>query len=393
MLRSNKTFGLVIIISIIFFSCTNKNKVRIEGSISGISNEKLYLASFDLLTTRLIDSTELEKDGSFSFKVKSEGPQLYELMLSNKNFLLLAIHPGEKVLVRAKASDLSGTAFVSGSETAEQVLVLNKQLIKTRSILDSLVKVAFENKNKPDYDSLVKKLDIQYTDVVRAQRKFSIGFIISHLNSFASIVALYQQLEDNTYVLNENRDLQYVKLVSDTLKKYYPRSDLVKTLWDDRTRLFNEFQKLKLNSLTHYAVVKKYPEIQLPDISGDTIKLSSVNSKVVLLNYWSPQNEDCLYVQNSLNKLYSKYSKSGFEIYNVALYNNYSEWGGIVKRYGLAGYNVIDLSEGEFYSAKIYNVTKIPANFLIDPRSGILEKDIFGDNLESRLKELLQVKK
>ena len=38
----------------------------------------------------------------------------------------------------------------------------------------------------------------------------------------ASIKALYQKINPDTYVLYEPRDLQYLKIVTDSLSRYYP---------------------------------------------------------------------------------------------------------------------------------------------------------------------------
>ena len=56
----------------------------------------------------------------------------------------------------------------------------------------------------------------------------------------ASLKALYQRIDENTYVLYEPRDLQYLKIISDTLGRYYPNSKHVQALAEDLKNEMNQ---------------------------------------------------------------------------------------------------------------------------------------------------------
>ena len=55
--------------------------------------------------------------------------------------------------------------------------------------------------NKPDFKETEKTLDEEFVRIMKEQRKNNIEFILKNLNSFASIKALYQKIDENTYVL------------------------------------------------------------------------------------------------------------------------------------------------------------------------------------------------
>ena len=67
------------------------------------------------------------------------------------------------------------------------------------------------------------------------------------------------------------------------------------------------------------------PEIRLPTINGDTVALSSLKGKVVLIDFWGTWCAPCVEEQSELAQLYKKYklasfkNGNGFEIYGVAL--------------------------------------------------------------------------
>jgi hypothetical protein len=389
----NKTlFGLklaLLVLISILASCIHKNSYVIKGTITNAKSTYVYLLDFDLVSNHLVDSTEIKKDGSFKFKGKIDEIKFYQLWLAHDNYMLLQVEPGQRITVKASADALSSNYTVEGSEGSVQIKTLTDKLNSTRFKIESLISVYRKKNGTAGFDTTYKRINDQYVTTVKEQRKFSIQFIIDHLRSMPSIVALYQQLDDSTLVLNENRDLQYVKLVSDTLMKYYPNSKLVKTLYNDRIRLLSAFNNLKLSAMSKSSKTVSFPEIELPGTNKDIIRLSKVKGKCILLNFWSDSNEDCFYALNSYKELYKKYHSKGFEIYNVALLENYADWLKLIKQNEIPGINVIDLRGGNSYFAKLYNLNKLPSNFIIGPNSDILVRDIFGENLESKIKNIL----
>jgi thiol-disulfide isomerase/thioredoxin len=255
--------------------------------------------------------------------------------------------------------------------------------------LDSIQNIVNSEYRKPAFDKDYTRLNEEFIKIVKNQRNFSIKFIIEHLKSMACIIAIYQQLNDSAYVLSQNRDIQFVNLVSDTLKKYYPNSKAVTILWNDRIRLNESYTKLKLAYLGKSAKQLSYPDIALPGSDGNIIHLNSINSKCILINFWSPLNEDCIYVQKGLKQLYKEFHRKGFEIYNIALTEDKISWSKAAKN-DLPGINVIDINASSSKFASLYNVTKLPASYIIGPKKDVLDKDLFGEALKKKIIELLK---
>src|SRR5258708_5713138 len=68
------------------------------------------------------------------------------------------------------------------------------------------------------------------------------------------------------------------------------------------------------------------PEISLPSVSGDTLHLSSLKGKVVLLDFWASWCGPCRATNKQLAKLYPKFREKGFEIFSVSLDDNVQSW-------------------------------------------------------------------
>ena len=65
------------------------------------------------------------------------------------------------------------------------------------------------------------------------------------------------------------------------------------------------------------------------------------------------------------------------------------QWKKAIDKDALPWLNVSDLKGADNEAALIYGVYEIPSNFLIDPSGKIIAKNLRGENLELKLKELL----
>jgi peroxiredoxin len=131
------------------------------------------------------------------------------------------------------------------------------------------------------------------------------------------------------------------------------------------------------------------PSIALPDISGDTLTLKSLAGKYVLLSFWSSSNQNCIRQNLELKKVYEKYRSRGFEIYQVSFDNSREAWKRAVGYDELPWKNVIDEDFPNSAVAGNYNVTQLPANYLIGKdNTSILGKNLTPSQLQTKLQEL-----
>jgi thiol-disulfide isomerase/thioredoxin len=130
-------------------------------------------------------------------------------------------------------------------------------------------------------------------------------------------------------------------------------------------------------------------EIALPSVNGDTLRLSSLKGKVVLIDFWASWCGPCRSSNRSLVKLYSKYKSKGFEILGISLDESDDAWKKAIAKDKISWLQVIDHGGWEAKTAANWNIMALPTSYLMDKDGRLIAMDLDKKQLESALKELL----
>jgi peroxiredoxin len=382
-----KRILILSVLLILIAGCNNKNKISIEGIVKGKTAGYIYLNRVDVDKPVFIDSIKINKKGHFSTKIEATEPDFYQLGFSTSDFITLLALPQEKISLQFDGKNLFENYSVSGSEGSEKLRVLDLALAATKVKLDSLISVYKKNSTLPGFESKGKELEAEYTRIIKEQRKSNIGFIINNLSSLAAIKALYQKIDAETYVLYDPRDLQYMKIATDTLKHYYPESRHVKALATDFEKEMNQMYTNQLEQLA-----KDLPQTKLDpnlaDVNGKRIALSSLKGKYVLLTFWSMQSRTCIEENLQFKEIYRLYNKKGFEIYQINLDENAESWKAAVKFDELPWISTREDDALNPVNAVLFNVKALPTNYLFNKEGEIVGSNLHGRALNLKLQQL-----
>ncbi len=115
-------------------------------------------------------------------------------------------------------------------------------------------------------------------------------------------------------------------------------------------------------------VGKRAPDFQLNNLDGQSVTLSSLQGKPVLLNFWASWCGPCRSEMPFLEEVHRKWSAQGLTLVVV----NIGESSNTVRDFMQSnGYSFLVLLDKEQEAALIYNVNGIPATFFID-KDGII---------------------
>jgi len=141
----------------------------------------------------------------------------------------------------------------------------------------------------------------------------------------------------------------------------------------------------------------KAPELVFNNPDGNPIKLSSLEGKMVLIDFWASWCPPCRRENPNLVEDYKLFKDKnfkngkGFTIYSVSLDKNKKSWMSAIESDGLEWeYHVSDLKYWNSEGAALYNVRSIPSNFLIDGNGVIVAKNLRGPYLTKVLQSLIK---
>ncbi|WP_077326764.1 thiol-disulfide oxidoreductase ResA [Virgibacillus siamensis] len=124
------------------------------------------------------------------------------------------------------------------------------------------------------------------------------------------------------------------------------------------------------------------------DNQKDSIQLSDLEGKGVMLNFWGTWCKPCEAEMPFMQKLYPEYKKKGVEIVTINLDANKFVVHRFIDKYDLT-FPVLYDSKDQVMN--LYNVGPIPSSFFISPEGEIIEVvegALTLDKLEDHLKEI-----
>lgn len=377
---NTKTLFGTILAGTLMCGCQS-SKVKISGRFVGNDAKKVYLEQLAPLSPSIIDSATLAEDGGYEFRLKEVAPTpvLYNLIYDGERIPLL-LAGGDRVTVSSVGSVVRNYT-VEGSVESDLLRQFYQAFVEGAQQLD-LLAARFAEPNLSEEQR--KELAAEYTAEYYRIRREQLRFIIENKSSLAAVYALYQRLPGDAYLFNGDSDVVYYRTVAEALEKSYPESPYLQTLLAEITRMN---ARLDLSSRI---TESEYPDLDLMDIYGKKIRLSSLAGKVILLDFWSAELDSSNQLNAELKEIYRKYVDApvGFEVYQVAIDTSKPLWITAVQEQQLPWISVSDLRGRGSAALGLYNVQKLPTNFLIDKNGVIVARDIYGKELVQKLDEL-----
>ncbi len=143
-------------------------------------------------------------------------------------------------------------------------------------------------------------------------------------------------------------------------------------------------------SNTLIQIGQQAPELAYPNPEGKTISLSEINKgHYVLLDFWASWCGPCRKENPNVVKAYQRFKDKGFDILSVSLDREKGAWLKAIADDNLTWHHVSDLKFWQCEAAVKYGVQSIPFALLLDKEGRIVAKNLRGNELETKLAELL----
>lgn len=336
-------------------ACTPTAKV--EMTLDSAPSSEVVVKLLNINQYEVLDTLKTDASGKFSYKVNVEEgqPEFVYVYYKDKRVASLLLEAGDKVNVSA---DTLGNYTVQGSEESSRLALVEQEYSAALKRLQALA-VQMETASDEQMASLRQALAKEYVTYYRQ----CVKYILENSRSLTAVPVLYQNFGPELPVFSQNTDAIHFVNVADSLALAYPQSKYVRALRKEAERRYGYMElEAKLRTVSPVG----FPDIVLPDINAQQVRLSEVDSKVIMLFFWDPSNvNQKMFNLDILESLHNDYHEKGFEIYQVALTTDKAAWAQIVKKQNLPWINVCDRLGAASQYVTTYNIPVLPATYII----------------------------
>jgi len=368
----------------LFSACNNSSDFTVKGVVAGADGQLMYLENVGISNVVTLDSIKLAPGGKFKFTEKRpEYPDFYRLRLNNQ-LINFAVDSTETISFVADAGTFATSYSVEGSENSKAIKAITLAQLDANQAISRLRK-EYEDKMISDttYRTKVLAAADAYKEVARK-------YIYSAPMSTAAYFALFQQIDGLLFFdLYDRKDVKAYGAVATSYDHAYPESPRSKHLYN---LTLQSMKVLRAQRPVDYSNVEtkeiSFLDIELPDVRGEVVKLSTVApGKVVLINFTAYQTEWSPALNMALGELYTKYHDQELEIYQVSLDSDFHFW-----RNGASNLPWVTVHDPQsVYSqvAGLYNVKQLPALFILDRKGNLVKRVEDVKKLEADVKAVL----
>lgn len=332
----------------------------LQGTIFGAPNQLIKLQNLPIAQpgqrpqTIILDSARTNASGQFMMEGSTSHKQIAVLVADNNHTLPIVLDNINYTLT-ADMTNWEATTISGSTESS----ILNNFLATVRERVNLIQSTRQQNA-------------MQKTEATRKAEFEAMDAFFGYLRNFidttsSAVTALYA-----TDMVNPSMDYDFLKSTYAHYQESMSGSPYLARL------------QQKINAQTY--MNQPANDITLPNPQGDTMSLSDLRGKYVLLDFWAAWCRPCRAENPNVVKAYNEYKDDGFTVFSVSLDRTKQAWVQAIEQDGLIWPNhVSELNYWQTQAIQPYGVKSIPATFLIDPDGNIIGKNLRGYALEYTL--------
>jgi peroxiredoxin len=396
-----KNFFLFLTITVVMLACACKGKNGGQFAVAGDykNASKLFPASADgKITGKIflvevsfgkdqspaaVDSTIVTGDaGSIHLSAAAPKEGIYELVFGDNLLAVPLVNDATEIRLVIDLSKKDDFYQASGSPATASLQSFisdfgkkNYLVVQDFAAIDSLKKA-----NATD-STVLMAINAKNTDIQQLN-DFLKHFLSTSKDGTVSSIVL-------GWASRSFSQQDFEASLNESVKKFPASEPLLKMKRDYDAQKAQAQQPQQQPGAASW-IGQQAPDLNLPDVNGKSISLSSFKGKYLLVDFWASWCGPCRAENPNVVKAYSEFKDKNFAILGVSLDKDKDAWQQAVKEDGLAWAQVSDLKYWNSKAVEIFKFEGIPFNVLIDPQGKIIEQELRGPELENKLRKVLQ---
>ena len=312
----------------LFCGCAeNKQEFTLEGKIQGLNSDTI-IAFYQIPDYKLDTIVAIEDE--FKYIFTPDTFTIFTLFLKNEKELPIFADKGQFVEIKGTIDE----PIIKG--TGE-----NKLLAQ---ILEHLKGIS-ENNVKQKVDSIIR-------------------------TNYQSYTTLY--LIDKFFVKDEQTDYQRIDNLINSQIGYIKD-----------TPYMNDLQKKVKKQSSKYINT-----LNNKDKTGKPFRWNTIKNKYILIDFWASWNPESVVEQDSIEKVIKALRKEDFVVISISLDYDKQAWMKASDRDTTQWVQLCDFKGWKNTTVEEQNIQSLPSNILLSPSKQIIERNIRGQKLIDKIKQL-----
>jgi peroxiredoxin len=331
---------------------------------------------------RVID-TAIVINEKFSFTGKVETPALHVITVNgvkgNLNFML----ENSIIDIDVDKTDISKSK-VSGSASQIDHEIYQKGMF---AAINETKRLRLQLRNRDFYNKKIKSDSITklYKTSEKKLQEFPLEFVNVNTGSYYSLHVIDQEMR------KKNSNLEALTAAFENLNaeiKTSIKGLKIKNDLDNLLAISKKNKQLKIGKVA--------PNFEGSTDKGNKVSLNDIKGKVTIIDFWAAWCAPCRRENPNVVKVYNQYHDQGLEIISISLDGSRTQknpkqaWIDAIEKDNLTWTHVSSLQYFNDPIAQLYNITSIPATYILDKDGIIVAKNLRGKALELKIKELIQ---
>lgn len=350
----------ILLCAFLFMNCQNLKKQHTTFNISINSDtiKNIKILKYDIKLEKMIELESLDSismNKTYAVIDQFNEPSIYEVKANTGQEARIAVEQSGSIEILMGEEVKLNSEIASISNFQQTIQDLNNEYFA--GMIADFDKAMKEN-DQATIMELEKKKDIILIEFVEAMEK-------SVRDMGASAIAF-----DALPYFDMNKNHDFILEMAEQFKLSNPDSEMYKSL------------QLRIDNAARLAIGKIAPRFEAKNLKGSTVSPSDFLGNYVLLDFWATWCRPCRLENPKLAELYKKFGKKGFDIISVSIDKDAPEWKRAIKDDGMEWGQILD-SDYSIY--KLYALSTLPSNFLLDMEGKIIAKNITSDQLKAEL--------